>query len=277
MTSQRTVQGISISELMEKLKLSRNYITRNITHCIPHLEEAPSKGARVMFDGDMLRRYLVSQAKFTRQTRRISLDYELYKYRKAHPDEKLPDMMEFLGKLPDMKKIQRSDLPAVPVDEFDFWDLPLIFPKEYVQGNDEPDAPVKTAELCYRDMFKAGAIKIQLGSQKTMFYIPEEEDIVHPPLRDLQKSPVDSDRYYLVPADWEPFYKGINSKPSRLREPARIEISITGDTADIDWRYIDSALRKVFVIDRTVSHSVNPQDGSTSMKFMGRIPPKEKL
>lgn len=274
MTTQRPVQGISIAELMNKLKLSRNYITRNITHCIPHLEESPSMGARVLFDGNKLRRYLVSQAKFTRQTKRINIDYELYKYREAHPNEKISDVMEFLGKIPDMKQIKRGDLPTVRVNEFDFWDLPLIFPKEYTQGNDEPDAPVKSAEICYRDMFKAGAIKIQMGRQKTMFYIPEERGIVHPPLRELQKNSVDTDRYCLVPADWEPFYKGLNSKPSTLREPARIEISITGDTADIDWRYIDSALRKVFVIDRTISHSINPDKGSTNMRFMGRIPPK---
>ena len=80
-------QGISINDLMERLKLSRNYIIRNITHCVEHIEEAPSKGARVIYNGYQLRKYLVQKSTFTRQTRRINLEHELQNYIKEHPND----------------------------------------------------------------------------------------------------------------------------------------------------------------------------------------------
>ena len=202
--------SIALTEVMERMRLSRNYIVRRITHEIKHLESSPSKGTKVFFDEKMLRAFFKDNATFTRQTKRINIKHEIEKYKNANPNKPtFIDYKDFLGNIPDMSKIKRSELPAVPVKSFDYWDLPIIFPKEYRRGNDK-DSPVVNAEICYRDMFRTGAIKIQLGSQKTMFYIPQEEKICHPPLQEAQRASVTNPDYYLVPADWEPFYKGID-------------------------------------------------------------------
>ena len=274
MTIQPHEEGISISTLMERLKLSRNYITRNITHCVRHLEASPAQGARVLFDAGMLRSYLVNMAQFTRQTKRININCELEKYLTANPDIKKDsvDMTEFLGNIPDMKAIKRSKLPAVTLNPFDFWDLPLIFPKEYTQGNEASDAPIKTTECCYRDMFRAGAIKIQLGTQKTMFYIPSAPNVADIPLQMLLQTPVNLEDNYLVPADWEPFYQGASAPKARVLDLPTVNIKIRGELDEYNWQYIDSALRKVFMVDKIQSRRADERRGFVSITYKARIP-----
>ena len=69
----------------------------------------------------------------------------------------------------------RTTLPAIPAPKFDIWSerSKLIFPKEYHADLSDPKSPILSAEICYRDMYLAGAYKIQLGKQKTMFYLDE--------------------------------------------------------------------------------------------------------
>ncbi len=105
----------------------------------------------------------------------------------------------------------------------------------------------KIAEICYRDMFKADAIKIQLGRQKTMFYISEEKNVTIPPLKELSKVKYDDFNCYLVPADWEPFYKGPSTPQANNKDITRVEITIRIDTADFDQALLDKALRQGFV------------------------------
>lgn len=213
---EKEYKGITIKEVMSRLRISRCWILNHLTHNpnIKHIEKKPSKGAKVIYDGEMLRAYFMNQAVFSRQTKRISLDFEIEKYKKSHSNIAI-DKTAFLGNIPDMKKIKRSELPAISVNSFDFWDLDLLFPKEYTQGNSDENAPIKTTEYCYRDMFRAGAIKIQLGTQKTMFYIPSEDGVIQPHLSDVFKVSLTASNYYLVPADWEPFYKGVNLKTDK--------------------------------------------------------------
>ena len=174
MAYQEPDRGISINELISRLKLSRNYITRNITHCVDHIEAAPSKGTPVIYNEAMLRDYLARKSAFTRQTRRINLEHELQNYIKKHPNDeriKSHDFEEqFIGKIPDWTKAKRSELPYIPQRSRDFWDFPLIFPKEYTQGDDSPDAATKTAEICYRDMFKAGAVNTARQAENHVLY-----------------------------------------------------------------------------------------------------------
>lgn len=271
MTTQRPVQGISISELMEKLKLSRNYITRNITHCIPHLEDSPSKGARVIFDAYSLRQYLAQKCTFTRQTRRINLEQEIQQFAAKHPQDKRLKKSsfreDFIGKIPDWNKVKRSELPAIPLKSTDFWELPLVFPKEYTQGDESPDAIRKSAEICYRDMFKIGAIKIQLGRQKTMFYIPYDEGVYLPALNQLSKINNHEETCFLVPADWEPFYRGHEAPSSKDGTISKIQITITADEKNFDQGLIEKALRKGFALDHVLSHNIASSDNLVSVTF----------
>ena len=271
MTTQRSIQGISISELMKKLKLSRNYITRNITHCVEHIEEAPAKGARVIYNACHLREYLAQKCTFTRQTRRINLEREIQQFADKHPDDKRLRKStfreDFIGKIPDWNNVKRSELPAIPLKATDFWDFPLIFPKEYTQGNESPDAIRKSAEICYRDMFKIGAIKIQLGRQKTMFYIPYDEGVCLPPLNQLSKINNTEETCFLVPADWEPFYRGHEAPSSKDGTISKIQITITADDKNFDQGLIENALRKGFALDHILSHNIAPSNNMVSVTF----------
>ena len=275
-------QGISINDLMERLKLSRNYIIRNITHCVEHIEEAPSKGARVIYNEYQLRKYLMQKSTFTRQTRRINLEHELQNYIKEHPNDyriKSHDFEEqFIGKIPDWTKAKRSELPCIPLKSTDFWDFPLIFPKEYTQGDDSPEAPTKTAEICYRDMFKAGAIKIQLGRQKTMFFIPNEHKVDVPPLNQLSRTKYDDRHFFLVPADWKPFYEGHTAQTAPSSTLAKIEITIKADSSEISQALLESTLRKGFQLDHILSHEKGLDDSHMIITYQASVkkdPPKE--
>ena len=273
MPSPQHSQGISINELTSRLKLGRNYITRNITHCVEHIEASPSKGTPVIYNERMLREYLVRKSTFTRQTRRINLEQELQEYKTKHPNDERIQYRDFeklfIGKIPNWAIAKRSELPAIPLESADFWDYPLIFPKEYTQGDDSPDAKTKTAEICYRDMFKVGAIKIQLGRQKTMFYIPEEKNVTIPPLNELTNLKYDDFNCYLVPADWEPFYKGSATPPINNKEATKVEITIKTDSADFDQTLLEKALRQGFVIDHISFHE--QYDNMTEITYQARI------
>lgn len=96
----------------------------------------------------------------------------------------------------------RTAIPPIPVQPFDFWDEQLYFPKAYYRGEEKGEGVPLTAEECYRDMFLAGAIKIQRGRQKTMFYIPKIDQL--PPIRRLKKIKIDDKELPLVPAAWVP-------------------------------------------------------------------------
>lgn len=248
--------GISISDIINRLKISRNYITRNITHCVKHIEKEPSKGAKVIFDARELREYLKNQATFSRQTKRINLYCEMEKYNKQFPEQKVDEknLEKFIGNVPKMSEITRGKLPFIPLKPFDFWDFHLIFPKEYLKG--DINSKIHNSEICYRDMFDIGAIKIQLGKQKTMFCILDEPDVPHYNLNDLRIRNYDAKYYYLVPADWQPFYKGIQTVNAELKKLTPFTITVKGDCEKLNWHDIESALRSTFTIDKITGYKV---------------------
>lgn len=265
-------KGITINELSARLRLSRNFITRNITHCVKHVEEIPSKGATVLYDESQLREHLKNICTFSRQTKRIDLELELKAYIKQHPDD--PRIKErnfqgqFIGKIPHWgSQPKRSLFPAIPLPAADFWDFPLIFPKEYTQGNEDPEAERVTAELCYRDMFKIGAIKIQLGRQKTMFYIPRDEGVLLPPLDKLSEMDNRDEKCFLVPADWTPFYEGCKELAPSTNTANKVQISITADFTGVDQLLLEKALRKGFAINYLESLTVDPKNNLTTVTF----------
>lgn len=273
MSDPQSPQGISLNELINRLKLSRNYITRNITHCVEHIEASPSKGTPVIYNEQKLREYLMRKSTFTRQTRRINLEQELQDYKAEHPNDERIHHKDFekmfIGKVPNLALIKRSALPAIPLESSDFWDFPLIFPKEYTQGDDSPEAKPKTAEICYRDMLKAGAIKIQLGRQKTMFYIPKEKNVVIPPLNELSTLKFNDLNCYLVPADWKPFYDGPALPQTNNQDITKVEITIRTDTADFDQALLEKALRQGFAIDHISVHE--SYRNKTEITYQARI------
>ena len=185
--------GISITELMSHLKISRSFIAHKITNFVKHVEDSPSKGSLVKYDNQALREYLASICTFTRQTKRINLKDEIRDYISKHPDDKRikePDFKErFIGIIPDWKKVPRSSIPACNIPSEDFWDYDILFPKDF-----------PSRELFYREMFRKGAIKISIGKQKTMFFIPNKETFP------TKLTSYDDENYFLVPADWKPFY-----------------------------------------------------------------------
>lgn len=145
---------ISAQELADRLRVSRHYVSKNIQPHIRSYHRENSSDTSIYFNKRELCCWLMRNAAFSRQT---------WRFHKGSP-------LPLKGKYnPPLVPYQRNRVIAVPVLPFDFLDLPLIFPKEYHRPDSDK---VTSAEICYRDMFKAGAVKIQLGSKKTMFYIP---------------------------------------------------------------------------------------------------------
>ena len=192
---------VSIPQLMNRLKLSRNFITRHITHAVKHVEENRSKGSVVLFDKADLCNWLQTHATFTRQTHFVNIDKLFREEQKKNPNA---DIDEFLALPPEVKSLggidatKRRLVPAVPVESFNFWDKLLIFPKEYHADLSNPESPLLSPELCYRDMFRIGAVKIQLGRQKTIFCIPElQRDEYHTLIYETGDT--------LMPIAWQPY------------------------------------------------------------------------
>lgn len=202
---------VSVPLLMKRLKLSRNYITRHITHAVKHVEVYRSRGSVVLFDKQDLCNWLQTHATFTRQTRRVNLHRMFMIEREKNPDIKFD---EFLALPPEIKRLggldprKRSLVPAVPVPSFNFWDKPLIFPKEYRADLSDPESVLLSPEICYRDMFNLGATKIQLGRQKTIFCLEDLDSLDDLPtlrLNDMVRGM--NELVNLMPVAWKP-YKG---------------------------------------------------------------------
>lgn len=179
-------QAISAQEVADRLRVSRHYVNQNIQ---PHIRAycwEKSSDTSVYFDKKELRYWLMINADFSRQT---------WRFKEGDPP---PER----GKhKPPLIPYQRNKTPSVLVMPFDFLDLPLIFPKEYRRpGSDK----VTSAEICYRDMFKAGAVKIQLGSKKTMFYIPGLDSNDPKAIQAWADRPFDDPDIPLLPAIWLP-------------------------------------------------------------------------
>ena len=68
---------------------------------------------------------------------------------------------------------QRKNLPFRNVKPFDVWEVAergkLLHPKILIR-----EGEYNNTETLYRDMFKNGAIRITLSSNKTFFYVPED-------------------------------------------------------------------------------------------------------
>ena len=191
----------------------------------------------------------------------------MQKYEAEHPGTIVEDQTAFIGKVPrDIRDLPRSALPAIPIQAKDFWDFELYFPKEYTQGNDSPDAPVKSTEICYRDMYRGGAVKIQLGTQKTMFYLPKDEHVEIPKLSDISSANPKDMQYYLVPADWEPYYEGHKQPNAVAAAPKKFELSVTALESDFDMQRLESSIRKGFVIDNVAQYQLDAQ-GTTKIIF----------
>lgn len=150
---------VPLNTIMERLQVSRNFVTRNIAPFIPFRKFSAPEGSIVCYKENLLRQWLKENATFTQLTKFAT---------RAECDRVSPAVWE---KMPAVDPLHRTILTPVPVEPMDFWDLPLIFPKNY-HGSRKDPGKITPPEICYRDMFKAGAIKIQLGKQKTMFYIP---------------------------------------------------------------------------------------------------------
>lgn len=288
---------ISIAEIIQRLKIGRDYISKNISknkQIRRHMISSNNKnGAELIFNGYDLRKWLMEHATFTRQTRRMHLDtvYEVFndkdaplsdvlgplpiaprdKRKRGNKKEEPHTLTDIFGRpLPLFSEKKRKEISTIEVKPFDFWDKKLYFPKEYYrEDHPVPGTHPLTAENCYRDMFLAGAIKIQLGKQKSMFYIPEKDNL--PPLSDLKDIPINDTKLPLLPAAWRPFLGYITTSyiPTNPNEPTveeilqefeqevdekkpRLKVTVEFDPKNPymdDPQKIETALKKIFVID----------------------------
>ncbi len=274
-TNQWRKPVVSAQEVADRLKVSRNYVQKNIQPFVYSVRQKNGSETTVYFDKDELCCWLISNASFSRQT---------WRFKKGDPEPK-KDENE-----PELIPYRRNKVMAVPVLPFDFWDLPLIFPKDYHRPF---SGKVSSAELCYRDMFKAGAIKIQLGTQKTMFYIPGLNSNDPKAVQEWADLPFDDPEHPLFPATWLPtthFTKKEVLSPE-YRENSKIignfrktdfsgrpyRINLFGPMDGFLYKGIIEKLRKVFIlhlIRRRVAHPDNPYEGlaNVSLEYDAFLP-----
>ena len=217
------VDTVSVMEIMQKLQVSRQYIYINI---FPHVAPLPreNNGSAVAVDKQELLTWLRQNSLFQRQTVRIyKEDAADYKAKLRASGGNLPADMP-------LSATKRGLLPFQPVKPFDYWDKKLIFPN---------DSQYKQIELCYRAMFNAGAVKINLGQRKTMFYVPENQppedaSVLMPAMPETKvtipawaKDPQD-EKKIIINAKGDP--QGIGKLIEMVqREYGRVEIKKQGD------------------------------------------------
>ena len=234
---------VTTQDIMKKLCVSRNFVTRNITHVVKRIE-IPGRSS-ICFEEADWRNWLMQHASFTRQTQYIDLEV----YRTECPPGEF-SMAKLIGVTPrDYNNKLRGQYPYVNVEPFDFWDKKLIFPKNY----ENESGKKLSAEMCYRDMFDQGAVKIQLGPQKTMFYIPDHNA---------------SD--FFVGADWIPWqgclYQLNQNKEEQNAERPSGEFELIIRSSPDMREDIISSLRKSFNIKRVLKgmKEIPPEDLSVS-------------
>lgn len=149
---------VYIDDVVSRLHVSRNYVHQVI---LPVVRNEMVHG-RVEIDETELRQWLMDTATFSRQTKFVSSfggeDIEYCKLLSSHRI-----------KFKSPSETQRNQLPHRKVKPFDYWDKELVFPD---------DIRFSQSETFYRAMFKCAAVKIKLGSRKTLFYAPAFEKVM---------------------------------------------------------------------------------------------------
>lgn len=261
-TNQWRKPVVSAQKVADQLKVSRHYVQKNIQPFVYSVRQvSKSNDATIYFDKEELCKWLMENATFSRQT---------WRFKEGDPE---PQKGNYEPKL---IPYRRNKVMTIPVLPFDFWDLPLIFPKDYHRPF---SGKVSSAELCYRDMFKAGAIKIQLGTQKTMFYIPGLDSNDPKDVQAWADLPFDDPEHPLFPATWLPsknVRKEIIESPEYRTNKEIIgnfrkteipdqsyRLNLYGPMDGFLYKGIIEKLRKVFVlhqIRRDIHDSQNPYE-----------------
>ena len=188
----KTPSGISIAEIAKRLHVSRNYV---YTVVLPGVKHGKAIGGRMEVDETDLRRWLMENSVFTRQTKFVSeVAYDSTEYCtmlaacNIHWDCPPPH--------------QRNKLPNRKVNPFDFWDKELLFPD---------DGRFNNPESFYRAMFECAAIKIRLGERKVLFYAPALKDVLIDKEHERRQFEEDAKGHYLPPLG-PAMYLDIDSK-----------------------------------------------------------------
>lgn len=259
--------SIPTSEIMHRLQVSRNFVTRNIAPFVTSDKIITSAGSIVCYEEAGLRRWLEKNATISQLTKRITTA----EYKKLNDSARAECRL--------LNPLHRTLCKPVPVKSMDIWDLPLIFPKEY-HGSRRDISRITPPELCYRDMFKAGAIKIQLGRQKTMFYIPRLDSRDASVVQEYADKPFDEPDHILVPAMVFPSAKGLLSEVQPLSDKDACTITVTFPEEDYDFKVIIKALQHGITIPLKCNlHSRSIKTGKkhiTRISFPLNLPRKKE-
>jgi hypothetical protein len=99
-----------------------------------------------------------------------------------------------------------------------------------------------------------------------------------PPLNQLSRTKYDDRHFFLVPADWKPFYEGHTAQTAPSSTLAKIEITIKADSSEISQSLLESTLRKGFQLDHILSHEKDLDDRHMIITYQASVkkdPPKE--
>lgn len=157
--TEKNKETVSIKEIAERLKVSRNYV---YTVILPEIKHEKSVSGKIVINKTELCQWLTEKAVFTRQTKFISdLGDNRMQYCKILSQHNIEWKIQASN--------NRGKLPQRKVKPFDFWDHDLLFPK---------DKRFKNPETFYRAMYESAAVKIKLGERKVIFVAPALNDVL---------------------------------------------------------------------------------------------------
>ncbi len=184
--------GVSIAEIAKRLHVSRNYV---YTVVLPNVKHKKAVGSPLEVDEMDLRRWLMENSIFTRQTKFVS--------EVAHDSTEYCTMLAACNIHWDCPPPpQRNKLPSRRVNPFDYWDKELLFPD---------DERFNNPESFYRAMYESAAIKIKLGERKVLFYAPALQDVLIDKEHQRRELEEDAKGHYLPPLG-PAMYLDIDSK-----------------------------------------------------------------
>ena len=177
-----TGEFVTMSDITNALKVAREYVYSRILPYVEHTKDRQDRH-KIIVNKTSLSNWLMENAEFTRQTVFVPKS-ELEDYKSKFKVKYPADTFE---ENPKKCYQNRSIFPFRRVKPFDVWE-------QAVQGNlihaKLMSDSGNNVERIYRDMFVSGAIKIKLGRNKTMFYIPESEGVLCPAMDEvIEESP----------------------------------------------------------------------------------------
>lgn len=189
--------NVSIKDICSKLNVTTSWVRDRILPNVEYVKITPTRlkelnmnhRSPLLFNEIDLRKFLMSSAVFTRQTKVIDLQKfmtekeitaalddpaivrwdEANKHTYGKRSNRLLNMLNV--EYENVNETRRNDYEATSVEPFDYWvrAADLVFSKDY-----------SNREIAYRDFFRKGMVKINLFGKAMFIQVDKIDKIVYP-------------------------------------------------------------------------------------------------